>query len=138
MLTEYAYSFVSSCAIIHLGCASVCEDMQYREEMEEGKVEMKVNKNPNLKRVTVTQSGYNVEVVYVYGVVSFLTGSAGLFGDRQGDLREGKDVDFGAILGGRRGQGGEICLVLLSLSVFKLLVQGHMLRLVIHSEPYYH
>lgn len=106
--------------------------------MEEGKVEMKANRNQNLKRVIVTQSGYNLEVLYVYGVVSFLTGSAGLFGDGQGDLREGKDVDFGAILGGRRGQGGEICLVLLSLSVFKLLVQGHMLRLVIHSQPYYH
>ncbi|TNN71558.1 hypothetical protein EYF80_018244 [Liparis tanakae] len=33
-----------------------------------------------------------------------------LFGDRQGDLGEGKDVDLGAILGGRRGQSGEICL----------------------------
>lgn len=68
----------------------------------------------------------------------FLTGSARLFGDRQGDLGEGKDVDLGAILGGRRGQGGEICLVLLSLSVFKLLVQKHMLELVIHSQPSYH
>lgn len=65
-------------------------------------------------------------MIYVY-VVSFLTGSARLFGERQGDLREGKDVDFRTILGGRRGQGGEICLVLLSLSVFKLLMQRHML-----------
>lgn len=61
----------------------------------------------------------------VGGVVLCLTGSARLFGDRQGHLSEGKDVDFGAILGGRRGQSGEICLVLLSLSVFKLLAQTH-------------
>lgn len=50
-----------------------------------------------------------------------LTGSARLFGDRQGDLGEGKDVDLRAILGGGRGQ---MCLVLLSVSVVKLLVNG--------------
>lgn len=65
----------------------------------------------------------------------FLTGSAGLLGDGQGDLGEREDVDFGAVLGGGRGQGGEVRLVLLSLGVFELLVQGHTLQLVIHSEP---
>jgi len=68
----------------------------------------------------------------------FLTGSAGLFGDRQGDLSEGQDVNLRAILGGRRGQDGEVCLVLLAFSVFKLLVQGHTLGLVIHSQPSFH
>lgn len=58
----------------------------------------------------------------------FLTGSARLFGDGQGDLCEGKDVDLWAALGGRRGQGGQVGPVLLSLSVLKLLVQRRIRR----------
>lgn len=62
--------------------------------------------------------------------VCLLTGSAGLLGHGQGDLGQREDVDFGAILRGGRGQGGEIRLVLLSLCVLELLVQGHTLQLV--------
>lgn len=62
--------------------------------------------------------------------VCVLTGSARLLGHGQGDLGQRKDVDLGAILGGGRGQGGEIRLVLLSLGVLELLVQGHTLQLV--------
>lgn len=92
---------------------------------EKKKEEMKA------KQIIESPSVCDLKMFCVYSGVSFLTGSARLFGDRQGDLGEGKDVDLGAILGGRRGQGGQICLVLLSLSVFKLLVQRHMLGLVI-------
>lgn len=59
-----------------------------------------------------------------------LTGSARLLGDGQGDLCEGKDVDLWAVLGGGRGQGRQVRLVLLSLSVVKLLVQRRIRRLV--------
>lgn len=66
--------------------------------------------------------------------VCFLTGSAGLLGHGQGDLGQREDVDFGAILGGGRGQGGGIRLVLLSLGVLELLVRGHTLQLVTGGE----
>lgn len=62
-------------------------------------------------------------------VLRVLTGSAGLFGDGQGDLCEGKDVDLRAVLGGGRGQGRQVRLVLLSLRVVKLLVQRRIRRL---------
>lgn len=69
------------------------------------------------------------------GAVWSLTGSARLFGDGQGDLREGEDVDLGAVLGGGRGRGGRIRLVLLSIGVVKLLVQRCRLRLVGDALP---
>lgn len=86
------------------------------------------------------QAKCNFEVLRVDSVVWRLTGSARLLGHRQGDLSEGKDVDLWAVLGGRRGQGGEIRLVLLSLSVVKLLVQktqaeiSHPLSTILPAE----
>lgn len=68
--------------------------------------------------------------VGVCACACLLTGSARLLGHGQGDLGQREDVDFGSILGGGRGQGGEIRLVLLSLGVLELLVQGHTLQLV--------
>lgn len=104
-------------------------------------MEVKRTEKKNTKQTQVNSSNtpiHHLEVLFVYAVVQFLTGSARLFGDRQGDLGEWKDVNLGAILGGRRGQGGEICLVLLSLCVFKLLAQRNTLGLVIHSQSSFH
>lgn len=120
------------CSIIHLRITA----FEWLKRSYGGQEDWK--KRTPYKPKSVEVQIHCLEVFCVYVVVQFLTGSARLFGDRQGDLGEGKDVNLGAILGGRRGQGGEICLVLLSLCVFKLLVQRNTPGLVIHSQLSFH
>lgn len=50
-----------------------------------------------------------------------LTWSRGLLGHWQRHLRERQDVDVRAVLGGRRGQGGHVCVVLVPLRIVELL-----------------
>lgn len=50
-----------------------------------------------------------------------LTWSSWLLGDRQGHLSERQDVDVRTTLGGRRGQGGHVCMVLLPVHILEFL-----------------
>lgn len=50
-----------------------------------------------------------------------LTGARRLFGGRQGHLGEREDVDVRPALGGRRGQRGHVCVVLVPVRIFELL-----------------
>lgn len=50
-----------------------------------------------------------------------LTWSGGLLRHRQRHLRERQDIHVRTVLGGRRGQGGHVCVVLISVHILELL-----------------